>query len=512
MKTKKPTMLMILDGWGLRAEEDFNAIKIAHTPNMDELCSKYPFTSLSASGESVGLPDGQMGNSEVGHLNIGAGRIVYQDLTLISKEIREGTFFNNKTLNALMDKMKTKDSALHLIGLLSDGGVHSHIEHLFALLKLAKTKNIVKVYIHAILDGRDTAPDSGVEYIKKLENVITELKIGEISTVCGRYYAMDRDNRWDREKKAYDAFVRREGNHFPTALEGIKASYENGITDEFVEPIIIDNTSDKGIKSSDGIIFFNFRPDRAREITRVLSFETKEGFAEDENELIKDYVCMAEYDATFKLPIAYPPRDIKNTLGEVVSKAGLKQLRIAETEKYAHVTFFFNGGVETPNENEDRVLIPSPKVATYDLKPEMSAIEVTEKVIENIEKDVYDLIILNYANADMVGHTGILPAAVSAVTALDECVGKVVETIMKKNGNICITADHGNAELMAIDSTHPYTAHTTNRVPFVLVGEEYKGESLREDGILADIAPTLLEMLSIKKPSEMTGKSLITKK
>lgn len=506
---KKPVMLMILDGWGLRKDEDGNAIALAKTTNMGKIWSEYPHTALIASGECVGLPDGQMGNSEVGHLNIGSGRIVYQDLTRISKAIKEGSFYKNRTLLAAMKKVAERGTALHMMGLLSDGGVHSHIEHLFALLQMAKDMKIKKVYVHAFLDGRDTPPQSGAGYLRQLEGKMEELGIGEIATVCGRYYAMDRDNRWERVQKAYRMLVFREGKGALTAVSGVEQSYKDGVTDEFVEPICVSSSSGGSVRSDDGVVFFNFRADRARELTKALALTDFEQFPRLDNEVPKNFVCMTEYDANYLLPIAFLPEDISNTLGEVIAANGLKQLRIAETEKYAHVTFFFNGGNEQPNKGEDRVLIPSPKVATYDLQPEMSAYLVTDKVIELIEKDIYDVIIMNYANADMVGHTGILEAAEKAVTAVDECVGRVVSAITKKGGVVCITADHGNAEQMKEEGKEqPHTAHTANKVPFIMAGDNLKNKTLHE-GILADIAPTLLELLGVKIPAEMTGKSLL---
>lgn len=511
MKVKKPVVLMILDGWGLRDSNYYNAVKLASTPNMDRLMKDYPNCRLEASGEAVGLPCGQMGNSEVGHLNIGAGRIVYQDLTRISKAIREGSFFQNQIFLSCMQKVKEKDSALHLMGLLSDGGVHSHIEHLFALLKMAKQQGLQKVYVHALMDGRDTLPQSGLDFIKQLKEKINELGIGEIATVCGRYYDMDRDNRWERVEKAYHTIVTHKGTSVQSAEEGILASYKNGVTDEFIVPFCVESSSFTGVYADDGFISFNFRSDRAREITRAIALPDFDHFKRDESRIPENYICMTEYDATFPFEVAFAPVDIKNTLGEMLAENELKQLRIAETEKYAHVTFFFNGGVEIPNQNEERVLIPSPKVATYDLQPEMSAYLVTEKLIELIEQNIYDVIIMNYANADMVGHTGVLEAAEKAVEAVDTCLGRVVEAVLKKDGEICVTADHGNAEQMREEcGTEPHTAHTINKVPFILVGNGFEQEKLR-DGILADIAPTILDLLDINKPAEMTGASLILK-
>lgn len=509
MSAKKPTVLMILDGWGLSDEVEYNAIRQAKTPNMDRLCKMYPYTTLDAHGLAVGLPEGQMGNSEVGHLNIGAGRIVYQDLTRICKAIEDGSFYQNAQLIKAMDKAKEKNTALHLMGLLSDGGVHSHIEHLFALLKMAKEHNLSKVYIHAILDGRDVLPQSGINYVKQLEEKIKEIGCGKIASVMGRYYAMDRDNRWERVEKAYNAIVLADVEYKKSAIEGIEESYAKGVTDEFVEPFHLENT--EKIKENDSVIFFNFRPDRAREITRAIKSKNFTGF-KCTGEVPDNFVCMTEYDETFSLAIAFLPEHIEKTLGEVVSKENLHQLRIAETEKYAHVTFFFNGGEEVPYANEERVLIPSPKVATYDLQPEMSAVPVTNKLLKLLQEDKYDLVILNYANTDMVGHTGSIPAAIKAAETVDTCLAKVVDLVLAKGGNLCITADHGNAEKMRDTLTNePFTAHTTNRVPFILVGEQFKEVSLRKDGILADIAPTILTIMNIDKPKEMTGSSLIVK-
>ena len=511
MSTKEPVLLMILDGWGLRDSKEYNAIKLASTPNMDRFACEWPNCQLIASQEAVGLPDGQMGNSEVGHLNIGAGRVVYQDLTRISKAITDGDFFQNKTLLAAMKKAKRNGSALHLMGLLSDGGVHSHIEHLFALLRMAKDQEVGQVYVHVFLDGRDVLPQSGLGFIKALEQQIEEIGVGEIAIVCGRYYALDRDNRWERVEKAYKAMVLCECAVAPNSEQGIMASYEKGITDEFIEPFCVQSSSFSGMFQDDVVIFFDFRSDRAREITRAIKLKDFTSFLRDESRLPEEFVCMTDYDATFGLPVAFEQEDITNTLGKVVADNGLKQLRIAETEKYAHVTFFFNGGVEVPNENEDRLLIPSPKVATYDLQPEMSANLITNKVIELINEDIYDVIIMNYANADMLGHTGVLSAAEKAVMTVDACVGRVVAAVLQKNGTLCITADHGNAEQMREeDGDQPHTAHTTNKVPFIMIGEQYKKHTLH-DGILADIAPTILDILGFEKPEQMTGKSLIKK-
>ena len=476
---------------------------------------EYPTTTLGASGMSVGLPDGQMGNSEVGHLNMGAGRIVYQDLTRITKEINDGDFFKNEDLNYAIDKAIENGKKLHLYGLLSTGGVHSHITHLFALLELCKAKNFNNVFVHCFLDGRDVAPTSGADFVKDLQDKIDEIGVGKIASVCGRYYVMDRDNRWDRVEKAYDMLTIGNGEKAENAVDAVKASYKNNVTDEFVLPTnVLENGKAIGlIEKGDSIIFFNFRPDRAREITRAMTVEEFDGFERKTGYLDPIYVGFSKYDATFdKARIAFKKISLDNTLGEYLSSKGYTQLRIAETEKYAHVTFFFNGGIEEPVNNEFRDLIPSPKVATYDLQPEMSAYLVTDKVLEEIDADKFDVIILNYANCDMVGHTGDIDAAVKAVKTVEECVDKLVNKILSKDGTVLITADHGNADKMYEDgSTKPFTAHTTNVVPFILVSNEYKNAKLRDGGILADIAPTLLEVLKAEKPQEMTGSSLIVK-
>lgn len=506
--TKKPVMLMILDGWGLAPASDSNAVSAASTPNLDKLFAQYPHTVLEASGGAVGLPDGQMGNSEVGHLNIGAGRIIYQELTRITKAVKDGDFFANPVLTAVMEKTKAQDKALHLMGLLSDGGVHSHIEHLTALIKMAAQKGLTKVFIHAFLDGRDVGPKTAVGYLQQLQAAIDAIGTGKIATVSGRYYAMDRDKRWERIEKAYDALVYGRGVAAQDAVSGVEASYAAGITDEFVEPMVIDGVDGK-ISGGDGIVFFNFRPDRARQITRALSEAEFDAFKRSEEVLPVNFVCMTQYDATIAAPVAFPPESYADTLGEVLAKHNLQQLRIAETEKYAHVTFFFNGGVEAPNAGEQRILIPSPKVATYDLQPEMSAREVTDALLAELGKDQYDAVVLNFANPDMVGHTGVMEAAVKAMETVDECVGKIVDKILALGGSVCITADHGNLEKMLDTETNqPYTAHTTNKVPFILVSD--KKYQLQE-GILADIAPTLLDLLQIEKPVLMTGHSLIEK-
>lgn len=514
--SKKPVCLIIMDGYGVNNEKFGNAITEANVGIIDNLIKEYPSTTLGASGMCVGLPDGQMGNSEVGHLNMGAGRIVYQDLTRITKEIRDGEFFDNKELNAAMDNAKQNGKKLHFYGLLSTGGVHSHITHLFALLEMAKKKGLTEVYVHCFLDGRDVAPTSGAGFVQDLQNEIEKIGVGKIASVGGRYYVMDRDNRWDRVEKAYDMMTIGNGVQAENAVLAVKQSYENGVTDEFVLPTnVVENGKPIGlIEKGDSIIFFNFRPDRAREITRAFTVEDFNGFERKTGYLAPYYVGFTKYDATFEnAKIAFGKISLDNTLGRFLADKGYTQLRIAETEKYAHVTFFFNGGVEEPEKNEFRDLIPSPKVATYDLQPEMSAYLVTDKVLEEIASDKFDVIILNFANCDMVGHTGILSAAVKAVKTVEECVGKIVDAVVKKGGSALITADHGNADRMYEDEKgdKPFTAHTTNPVPFILVSEEYKGKSLREGGVLADIAPTLLEVLGEKTPVEMTGKSLIEK-
>lgn len=502
---KKPVLLMILDGWGIAPADKTNAAAMAKTPNLDSYFANYPHTTLEASGKAVGLPAGQIGNSEVGHLNIGAGRIIYQSLTRIDKAIEDGDLYKNEELSRVMDETKQAGKALHLLGLLSDGGVHSHIEHLLALTCMAKVKGLTKIYVHAFLDGRDVGPKTALEYIHELEDGMAQIGVGKIATVSGRYYAMDRDKRWERVERAYKALVLGEGGKAASAAAGVEASYAAGVTDEFVEPFTVDGVDGK-ITAGDGAIFFNFRPDRAREITRALHDEDFPYFARPEGARPVNYVCMTQYDATITAPVAFPPEEIKDTLGEVLAQNGLHQLRIAETEKYAHVTFFFNGGVEAPNANEERILIPSPKVATYDLQPEMSAEEVTQALLAELDKDKFDAIILNFANPDMVGHTGVLSAAITAMEKVDDCAGRIVRKVLSLGGSVCITADHGNLEKMAESDGSPNTAHTTNPVPFILVSEEqYK----LHNGILADIAPTLLQLLNIKQPAAMTGKTLI---
>lgn len=508
---KKLTMLMILDGFGENPKKEGNAVKLAKTPNIDRLMKEYPNTKIAASGLAVGLPEGQMGNSEVGHTNIGAGRIVYQELTRITKSIENGDFFSNEELVKAMENCKKNNSKLHILGLVSDGGVHSHIRHLFGLLEMAKRRDIEEVYVHCFLDGRDTPPASAESYIQELEEKMRKKGVGKIATVAGRFYGMDRDKRWNRIQKAYNAIVFGEGNKSSQVINAIESSYQKEVFDEFVEPTVITNGEKPvaTIEDGDSVIFFNFRPDRAREITRAI---VDKEFKEFETKIMNTYfVCFTNYDETMpNVHIAFKKEMIKNTLGEIVSKNGGKQLRIAETEKYAHVTFFFNGGEEKQYEGEDRILVPSPKVETYDMKPEMSAYEVTQKVVEAINSEKYNCIILNYANPDMVGHTGSLSAAIKAVEAVDECVGKVITAIESQKANLIITADHGNAEQMIDYKTgEPHTAHTTNLVPLILISER-ENVKLRE-GKLADIAPTLLELMGLEKPKEMTGESLIEK-
>ena len=508
----KPTVLMILDGFGISSETENNAIKIAKTPNLDHIMEKYPYALGHASGLDVGLPDGQMGNSEVGHLNIGAGRVVYQELTRITKSIEDGDFFTNPELLAAIENCKAHDSSLHLYGLLSDGGVHSHNKHLYALLQLAKAQGLTKVFVHAFLDGRDTPPQSGKAYLAELEAKISEYGVGKIATVSGRYYAMDRDRRWERVQVAYDALVCGNGVNAASAEECIENSYAEGIYDEFVKPTVMmaGGNPVATIKPNDSIIFFNFRPDRAREISRC--FCDPELVEINREFFPVEYVCFTEYDVMIpNKTVAYKPQSLANTLGEYLSKKGKTQLRLAETEKYAHVTFFFNGGVEVPNPGEERLLIPSPKVATYDLQPEMSAYSVTDALVKNIRAKKYDLIVVNYANCDMVGHTGIISAAVAAVEAVDKSIGQVMSTLLEVDGQMFLCADHGNSDKMMDEKTgEPFTAHTTNPVPFVLIHCD-KAAGIAAGGKLSDIAPTLLDMMDMEQPKEMTGKSLIMK-
>jgi len=512
MSEKRPCMLIILDGWGLSAKKKGNAVYLAKTPFLDEIKEEYPTTQLLCSGEAVGLPDGIMGNSEVGHLNIGAGRVVYQDLLRIDSAIDNGNFLKNKILNAVISKINANDSALHLMGLVSDGGVHSQLEHLFALLDMAREKGVNKVYIHAILDGRDTPPDSGVGYIEKLQKHIADNNIGAIATICGRFYAMDRDNRWDRVEKAYRLYTLGEATCEKDPAYAVKNAYQRDETDEFVRPIIMTDKDEKPLgllQHNDGVIFFNFRADRAREITRALTDPAFESFERKVYPKLCEFVCMTLYDENFTLPLAFPPVHLDEILGEVISKEGLYQLRIAETEKYAHVTYFFNGGEEKPFPLEDRCLIPSPReVSTYDLKPEMSAYLVTKEVLLRLKSKKYDALMLNFANMDMVGHTGILDAAIKAAEAVDECVKQIVNEVKTQGGVVLITADHGNAEQMIADNGLPHTAHTLNPVPLIFVDDNRRGSSLKP-GSLGDIAPTILHIMGIDKPDLMTGKSLL---
>ena len=506
--SKKPTVLLILDGYGLNDKKEGNAVALANTPVMDKLMAEYPFVKGQASGMAVGLPEGQMGNSEVGHLNMGAGRIVYQELTRITKEIEDGTFFENEELVKAMENAKKNNSALHIFGLLSDGGVHSHITHMYGTLEMAKKFGLEKVYVHAFLDGRDTPPASAAEYMQQMVDKMAEIGVGEVVTISGRYYAMDRDNNWDREEKAYVAMTKGEGVEETDPVQAIKNSYAKDVTDEFVLPTVIkkDGQPVATITDGDSVVFCNFRPDRARQITRAFCADDFDGFAR-EKKLDLTFVCFTEYDVTIpnKL-IAFKKVEVKNTFGEYLAAHNMKQARIAETEKYAHVTFFFNGGVEKQYENEDRILVKSPKVATYDLQPEMSAYEVCDKCCDAIKSGKYDMIILNFANCDMVGHTGIFPAACSAVEAVDTCAGKVVDAIKEMDGVALITADHGNADKMYEEDGSPFTAHTTNPVPFCVVNYPC---TLREGGKLADIAPTMLKILGLPQPEEMTGTSII---
>lgn len=513
--SKKTTVLMILDGYGINSKAEGNAIAKAKTPVMDKLMAEYPCVKGNASGMAVGLPEGQMGNSEVGHLNMGAGRIVYQELTRITKEIQDGTFFENEALLAAVENCRKNDSALHMYGLVSDGGVHSHISHIYGLLELAKRSGLEKVYVHCFLDGRDTPPASGKDFVLQLEQKMAELGVGEVATVTGRYYAMDRDNNYDRVQKAYAALTKGEGLTAESAAAGIQASYDREETDEFVKPTVVMKNGKPvaTIQANDSVVFFNFRPDRAREITRAFCDDDFKGF--DRGERIPlTYVCFSEYDPTIpnKL-VAFKKISVTNTFGEWLAANHMKQARIAETEKYAHVTFFFNGGVEAPNEGEDRILVNSPKdVATYDLKPQMSAYEVCDRLVESIESGKYDVIIINFANPDMVGHTGVIDAAVKAIEAVDECVGRAYDAVMKTGSTLFICADHGNAEMMIdYETKAPFTAHTTNPVPFILVNYD-PAYTLREGGCLADIIPTLIETMGMEKPAEMTGESLLIRK
>ena len=507
---KKPVMLMILDGWGIAPPSSTNAVTRARTPHLDYYFNRYPHSRLRCSGEAVGLPEGQMGNSEVGHLSIGSGRIIYQSLTRISRAVKDGSLEKNPVLVKAMEEARDGGKKLHLLGLLSDGGVHSHIDHLLGLLAMARKMGVERVCVHAFLDGRDTPPQSASPFLERVEKACQELGVGQIATVSGRYYAMDRDKRWERIQKVYECMTGGDAQEAASAKEGLEAAYGAGQTDEFVVPFRVAGVDGK-VEKGDSLIFFNFRPDRARELTHVFTDPEFSGFPRKEAALPVHFVSMTEYEKGLQAAVAFPPEEIKDTLAEVVSRAGLHQLHIAETEKYAHVTFFFNGGREQPFPNEDRILVPSPKVATYDLQPEMSAYLVTDKLQEALAKDVYDLVILNFANPDMVGHTGSLEAAVKALEAVDECVGSLAETVLQKGGALCITADHGNLEEMEDPVTHaPMTAHTTNPVPFLVVGAE-PGTQV-EDGGLSDIAPTLLDLLELPELEAMTGHSLLLHK
>ena len=513
--SKKTTVLMILDGYGLNDRKDHNAVAEANTPVMDKLMKEYPFVKGNASGMAVGLQEGQMGNSEVGHLNMGAGRIVYQELTRITKEIQDGTFFENPALVKAMENCKANDSALHIYGLVSDGGVHSHITHLYGVLEMAKKFDLKKVYVHCFLDGRDTPPASGKGYVEQLEEEMKKLGVGKVASVCGRYYAMDRDNNYDRVELAYKALTKGEGLTADSATAGIQASYDRDETDEFVKPTVVveDGKPVATIQDKDSIVFINFRPDRAREITHAFCDDEFKGF-ERGKRLDVTYVCFSDYDPTIpNKDVAFHKIAVTNTFGEWLAANDMTQARIAETEKYAHVTFFFNGGVEEPNKGEDRILVNSPKdVATYDLKPEMSAYEVCDKLCAAIKSEKYDVIIINFANPDMVGHTGVEAAAIKAVETVDECVGKAVDALLSVNGTMFICADHGNCEqLVDYETGAPFTAHTTNPVPFILVNYD-PAYTLKEGGCLADIVPTLIETMGMTKPAEMTGKSLLIKR
>jgi 2,3-bisphosphoglycerate-independent phosphoglycerate mutase len=512
-KIKRPVCLIIMDGWGLSEESVGNAVKVAKTPNIDNFYKIYPHVKLKPSGEAVGLPEGQMGNSEVGHLNIGAGRVVYQEFTRINREIEKGSFLKNEVFLNAINSVKKEDKSLHIIGLVSDGGVHSHIKHLEALIDMAVENGVKNLFIHAFLDGRDVPPRSAIPYLNEVDEYLKDKGIGQIATVSGRYYSMDRDNRWDRTKKCYDALVCRAGKRFDNAISVVESSYRDGVDDEFLVPAIVSCKDEERarVRTGDYVIFFNFRPDRARQITRAfISGNEFNKFDRGDNPPEVRFVSMTQYDKEYNIPIAFKPAKIVNTLGEVLSNNKMNQLRIAETEKYAHVTFFFNGGVEKPYDGEDRVLIPSPKVATYDLKPEMSAYEITEEAINRIKSKKYDAIILNYANPDMVGHTGVLEAAVKAVETVDECVGILNRELIKDGGLAIITADHGNAEKMIdIKTMKAITAHSTSPVPFIVCDPEIKLKRDDGDFKLSDIAPTILELLGIEKPLEMTGNSTI---
>ncbi|MBU0730741.1 MAG: 2,3-bisphosphoglycerate-independent phosphoglycerate mutase [Proteobacteria bacterium] len=514
MNKKAPLLLAILDGWGSGAEIATNAVYVADTPNMDKWSEEFPMTTLVAHNGAVGLPEGQMGNSEVGHLNIGAGRIVYQDFTRINKAIDTGEFFANEVLTKVMDHISSCNEALHLLGLLSDGGVHSHIRHLVALVRMAKDKGIEKIFIHAFMDGRDTPPEGGAAYMEQLQQALAEIGAGRVATVTGRYYAMDRDKRWDRLQMAWQCLVDGHGVQADDPVQAVRDAYERGETDEFIKPMVITDTSGTPvarITDNDAVIFFNFRADRVRQLTHALTDKVFDEFSCAHRPKLADCVTFTQYEKDFDLPVAFPPQELRRILGEEVSRQGLRQLRIAETEKYAHVTYFFNGGIEEPFPGEDRVLIPSPKeVATYDLKPEMSAYLVTEELLKRLKNEDYSLIILNFANGDMVGHSGKIAAAVKACEAVDQCLGKLYTEIIQQGGTMLITSDHGNAELMEDPETgEPFTAHTLNPVPFLVVGERLRDCTLRNDGTLVDIAPTILNILEIPVPDEMGGRNLI---
>lgn len=513
--SKKTTVLMVLDGFGLTDETEGNAVHMANLPNLDKIMATYPWAKGDASGLSVGLPEGQMGNSEVGHTNIGAGRVVYQELTRITKSINDGDFFTNDAFLQAVKNCKDNNTSLHLCGLLSDGGVHSHIEHLFALLKLAKDNNLTKVYVHAFMDGRDTSPTSGKRFISELQNKIEEIGVGKIATISGRFYAMDRDNRWERIEKAYVALAKGEGDKSNNPIDCIEKTYANNITDEFIMPTVIEENGlpVATIEENDSVIFFNFRPDRARELTAAFCEPNFKGFEREKGQFTLKYVCFTEYDENIpNKEIAFKSQSLNNTLAEYLSDLGLTQMHMAETEKYPHVTFFFNGGREEPFKGEDRILVPSPKVLTYDLKPEMSAAEVTENLVNTILSEKYDFILINYANPDMVGHTGVIPAVIKSLETVDECVGKVMEAVLKVDAQMFICADHGNCDkLIDYTTKEPFTAHTTNPVPFIVVNCRENIKGVKQGGKLCDIAPTILDMMGLDKPKEMTGLSLLDK-
>ncbi len=514
MHRSKPVMLTILDGWGKRPPAEGNAVSMAQTPVLDRLLERYPCTQLETSGKAVGLPDGIMGNSEVGHMNIGAGRIVYQDLMRIDMAIQDGSFFANPAICAAIDKARDRHGALHLLGLVSDGGVHSQLTHLLALLDLAKDRGLQRVFVHVILDGRDTPPDGGKGYVVRLQTHMDQIAMGQIASICGRYYAMDRDTRWDRTQMAYNLYTQGIGRPSQDPIHAVTEAYDSGETDEFVKPIVMTDAAGDPLafmQDGDSVVVFNFRADRVRQITRAMNQEDFEGFAREKFPKLGSYLCMTLYDETFGLPMAFPPVQLKSILGEVVSRNNLKQLRIAETEKYAHVTYFFNGGEEKPFDGEDRCLIPSPRdIPTYDHKPEMSALAVTEEVLQRIDAQGYDLIVLNFANMDMVGHTGVLAAAIKAVQTVDQCVGRIAQAVLNQGGAMLVTADHGNAERMIEDNGSVHTAHTTNPVHLVLVDDQRRQMKLKP-GVLGDIAPTILDLMDIEQPELMSGQSLLVR-